>query len=666
MIAALVGLPAAPAVPPGEASVLVRLRTAVRAEFAVDVYVPDPDDPVLGGGHCAVAGCDGLRRAHGLCHGHAAAWRRAPGGPDVATFLAAGPAPLARRRAGPRRHETFSVAGLPQRLKLELGYVLQCRHDERAAALEPPMLARLVEITAAAGVDSLLELSTSDWRARISARGWRADRTGALLDYAYAHVQDLLDGGVEAEYARDVWRADRLGVVLPRRARRTVRFDEISQPWLREATKRWARFRLASGKAFDTIRFHISTTRWFSRFLAERGEHRDERAVTRALLEDYLAWLSGQQLSESARLNYLVGLRTLLDDARRHRWLPRLAATATFYHDDLPRPPKRLPRFIPEFVMGQLESEANLARITDPAVRHLVILLIETGLRAGDACQLPFNPLICDSVGWPCLQFFNHKVRTEQLIPLSAKAADTIRAQQRLVTDRWPAGSPWLFPRRQANPDGAKPFSTETLRRHLDAWQHDIELRDETGRSVHISPHRFRHTIGSRMVNAGVPLPIVQQLLGHASAEMTATYAHLHDATLRAAFDEFQRTRVNINGQLLGYDPAAVTSEAEWLKHSLARAHDSLPNGYCGRPPQQDCPHPNACLTCPDFQTTPAFLPVHIRQRDNTITLIDQAEQRGAHRLAANHRTVLANLEKIIPALQQIDAQTTGAGDARG
>lgn len=640
---------------------LVALRAAVRAEFAVDVYVPDPDDPVLGGGRCTVTGCDGLRRAHGLCHGHAAR-RRSQGNPDLDTFLAKSP-PLLATRPGPRRHETFSVAGLPAQLKLELNYALQCRHDDRAAELQPPLLARLVEVAAAARVGSLLNLPVADWHARIDARGWRADRTGALLDYAYARVEDLLlGGGVEAEYARDVWRADRLGVVLPRRARRTVRFDEISQPWLREATKRWARFRLAGGKAFDTIRFHITTTRWLSRFLSERGEHHDERALTRELLEDYLAWLAGQHLSESARLNYLVGLRTLLDDGRRHGWLPRLAASATLYHDDLPRPPKRLPRFIPEFVMGQLESQANLARLGDPAVRHLVILLIETGLRAGDACQLPFNPLISDSVGWPCLHFFNHKVRTEQLIPLSPKAADTIRAQQQLVTNRWPAGSPWLFPRRQANPDGAKPFSTETLRRHLDAWQDDIVLRDEAGQRVHITPHRFRHTIGSRMVNAGVPLPIVQRLLGHASAEMTATYAHLHDSTLRAAFDEFQRTRVDITGTLLGYDPGAVTSDAEWLKHSLARVHDSLPNGYCGRPPQQDCPHPNACLTCPDFQTTPAFLPVHIRQRDNTITLIDEAEQRGAHRLAANHHQVLDNLNNIIPALQQIG----GADDARG
>ena len=53
------------------------------------------------------------------------------------------------------------------------------------------------------------------------------------------------------------------------------------------------------------------------------------------------------------------------------------------------------------------------------------------------------------------------------------------------------------------------------------------------------------------------------------------------------------------NGGYLGYDPDAPTPAAEWVKHNLSRIRDSLPNGYCGRPPQQDCPHPNACLTCP-------------------------------------------------------------------
>jgi Phage integrase family len=57
------------------------------------------------------------------------------------------------------------------------------------------------------------------------------------------------------------------------------------------------------------------------------------------------------------------------------------------------------------------------------------------------------------------------------------------------------------------------------------------------------------------MINSGVPEHVVQKLLGHKSAEMTARYAHLHDTTLREAFDRYCEQRVNIAGELLDYDP---------------------------------------------------------------------------------------------------------------
>ena len=91
------------------------------------------------------------------------------------------------------------------------------------------------------------------------------------------------------------------------------------------------------------------------------------------------------------------------------------------------------------------------------------------------------------------------------------------------------------------------------------------------------------------------------------------------------------------------------------VKHNLARVRDSLPNGYCGRPPQQDCPHPNACLTCPDFQTTVEFLGVHRDQADRNRKLIAVADANGQFRLAANHRRVQDSLERIIPALEALE-----------
>ena len=43
--------------------------------------------------------------------------------------------------------------------------------------------------------------------------------------------------------------------------------------------------------------------------------------------------------------------------------------------------------------------------------------------------DLPGNPIITDSVGWPCLKFYNSKMACEQLVPLSQRAAEAILGQ---------------------------------------------------------------------------------------------------------------------------------------------------------------------------------------------------------------------------------------------
>ena len=155
---------------------------------------------------------------------------------------------------------------------------------------------------------------------------------------------------------------------------------------------------------------------------------------------------------------------------------------------------------------------------------------------------------------------------------------------------------------------------------------------------------------------------MVQKLLGHASPHMTSHYAKIHDATIREAFDRYQSQRVNIAGEPVSYDPGSPAASAEWVKHHLNRVRDSLPNGYCGRPAQQDCPHPNACLTCPDFQTTPVFLEIHRRQAETNRALIAQADGKGQQRLAENLRRVQANLDRIIPALETIESEAHSDG----
>jgi hypothetical protein len=185
------------------------------------------------------------------------------------------------------------------------------------------------------------------------------------------------------------------------------------------------------------------------------------------------------------------------------------------------------------------------------------------------------------------------------------------------------------------------------------------DIRDATGKSARVTSHQFRHTLGTRMINNEVPMEIVQRMLDHATPEMTARYATIKDQTLRREWERFQQ-RVNVSGELIPLEPAGTAmSDAAWALENLARAKQTLPNGYCGLPLQQTCPHPNACLTCDSFLTTSEFLPQHREQLTRTEQLINQAQADGRQRLVEMNEPVRLNLVRIIDGLEAL-----GDGDA--
>jgi ferredoxin len=171
---------------------------------------------------------------------------------------------------------------------------------------------------------------------------------------------------------------------------------------------------------------------------------------------------------------------------------------------------------------------------------------------------------------------------------------------------------------------------------------------------VHLTPHQWRHTLGTRLINRDVPQEVVRRILDHDSPEMTAHYARLHDTTIRRHWENARK--INIAGQSVTLDPTGQVADAAWAKQRLGRATQALPNGFCGLPVQKSCPHANACLTCPLFITTAEFLPQHREHRQQVLHLVTAAEARGHTRLAEMDQRVADNLDTIIAALQTEDA----------
>jgi hypothetical protein len=74
------------------------------------------------------------------------------------------------------------------------------------------------------------------------------------------------------------------------------------------------------------------------------------------------------------------------------------------------------------------------------------------------------------------------------------------------------------------------------------------------------------------------------------------------------------------------------------MKERIARAKQAPPNGYCGLPLVQSCPHPNACLSCPSFLSDATFPTVHEQQRTQTEQLLARARDANNVRLIERWR----------------------------
>ena len=181
-----------------------------------------------------------------------------------------------------------------------------------------------------------------------------------------------------------------------------------------------------------------------------------------------------------------------------------------------PKQPKRLPAFLTE---GESRALLDLPPAVDfPSSRLacLLELLYASGLRVSELVGLDLQDLL---TGQRTLRVMG-KGRKERLVPYHAQAATILDTYLLFRSAFLGAKSLPAIPALFLNQRGGRltPTSVRALLRSA--------LETAAVRS-RVSPHALRHSFATHLLNRGMDLRAIQELLGHASLSTTQRYTHL-------------------------------------------------------------------------------------------------------------------------------------------
>lgn len=241
------------------------------------------------------------------------------------------------------------------------------------------------------------------------------------------------------------------------------------------------------------------------------------RAVRTEDIERYLA--ARTELSKRSQARLLSALRSFFD------WLILEGERKDNPCDRIDAP--KLGRYLPavlsvEEVTAILES-VNTATGDWRALRDRAILeiLYGCGLRVSEACGLLISHVFLKE-GFVRVVGKGNK---ERLVPLGEMAAD---AFARYLEARPQAAEPALDDFAFLNKNG-RPMSRVAIF-NLVKQQALV-----AGVNKEISPHTFRHSFATHLIENGADLRVVQEMLGHESILTTEIYTHIDTATWQAA-----------------------------------------------------------------------------------------------------------------------------------
>lgn len=271
--------------------------------------------------------------------------------------------------------------------------------------------------------------------------------------------------------------------------------------------------RVERGLAENSIAAYGRDLRRLADFL--QGEAIDLGGVDSKTMQAFQAWLRTEKLSQSSISRILSTMRTFFRYLSREKGIPD-PTTELEKSKQIRRLPKALT--VAEIV-SMIEAayhEGDPISIRD---RALLELLYGSGARISEIVNLDLSDihqLANEGIQIETLKLLG-KGGKERIVPLGSFASAAL--QEYLTRTR-----PMLVLNSSKRTNALFLNQRGTRLSRQSAWQFVLNAANAAGVSGKVSPHVFRHSYATHLLDGGADIRVVQELLGHASVTTTQIY----------------------------------------------------------------------------------------------------------------------------------------------
>ena len=267
--------------------------------------------------------------------------------------------------------------------------------------------------------------------------------------------------------------------------------------------------RLERGLSPNSIKAYINDVQKLFQFLEPFGKLAVN--TTHEDLVEFITWLNELGMLPNSQARIISGLKS---------YFGFLSLEELVEHDpttllELPKTSRKLPDVLSTMEIEQLLLALDLSKPEGVRSKAIIEVLYGCGLRVSELITLKISAIHTDAA----FILVEGKGNKQRIIPIGSVALkhlaiylDEVRNKQNIK----PGMEDFVFLNRFGS----------TLSR-ISVFTMIKSLADKAGLRKSISPHTFRHSFATHLIEGGADLRAVQAMLGHVSITTTEIYTHL-------------------------------------------------------------------------------------------------------------------------------------------